>query len=45
MLRTMCTSDDKTVNTQMIYDSYNAQYILYFVCYGSDSQAIRIFGD
>lgn len=45
MLRTMCTSDDEAVNTQMIYDSYNAQYVLYFVCYGSDSQAIRIFGD
>lgn len=45
MLRTMCTSPDENTNTKMVYDSYNAQYVLYFVCYGTDAQAIRIFGD
>lgn len=45
MLRTMCTSPDANTNTKMVYDSYNAQYVLYFVCYGTDAQAIRIFGD
>lgn len=45
ILRTMCTSNDEKNNTQIIYDSYQSQYILYFACYGSDEQAIRIFGD
>lgn len=45
MLRTICTSDDPRQNTTIVYDSYQAQYVLYFVCYGTDAQAIRIFGD
>ena len=45
MLRSMCTSEDIDQNVDMVYDSYNAQYVLYFVCYGTDAQAIRIFGD
>lgn len=32
-------------NTNSIYDPYYSQYVLYFVCYGTDAQAIRIFGD
>lgn len=44
MLRTMCISNS-TTSTKSIYDSYSAQYVLYFVCYGTDAQAIRIFGD
>lgn len=44
MLRTICLGDNEN-NTKAIYDSYNAQYVLYFVCYGTDAQAIRIFGD
>ena len=51
MLRTMCTSTEQptatgeTQNTSMIYDSYQSQYVLYFVCYGTDEQAIHIIGD
>jgi len=48
MLRTMCTSteeDGNEQNTSLVYNSYQQQYVLYFVCYGTDEQAIRIFGD
>ena len=51
MLRTMCTSTEQptatseTQNTGMVYDSYQSQYVLYFVCYGTDEQAIHIIGD
>ena len=46
MLRSMCISkDDSTSNTEIIYDRKTSMYYLYFVCYGTDAQAIRIFGD
>lgn len=45
MLKTMCLEDEGNQNTNVVYDSYTSQYVLYFVCYGTDAQAIRIFGD
>ena len=45
MLRSMCVSDELTNNTDMIKDNRTSMYYLYFTCYGTDAQAIRIFGD
>lgn len=44
MLRSMCIGSDNN-NTDIIYDERTQLYYLYFVCYGTDAQAIRIFGD
>lgn len=45
MLRSMCVSNNINNNTDMIKDHKTSMYYLYFTCYGTDSQAIRIFGD
>lgn len=45
MLRTMSISNEPTNNASSVYDEFTSQYILYFVCYGTDAQAIQIFGD
>lgn len=47
MLRTMAIGSiiEADGNTNSVYDPYYSQYVLYFVCYGTDAQAIRIFGD
>lgn len=44
MLRSMCIGNDDN-NTNMILDARTNMYYLYFTCYGTDAQAIRIFGD
>ena len=46
ILKTMCvqpTNSENNVNC--IYDENQATYTLYFTCYGTDEQAIRIFGN
>jgi hypothetical protein len=45
MLRSLCVANGNESNTEMIYDRKASMYYLYFVCYGTDSQAIRIFAD
>ena len=47
MLRTMALGStiETDTNTGSIYNSYDSKYVFYFVCYGTDAQAIRIFGD
>lgn len=47
MLKTMCVQpmSSKDNNVQCIYNQNTSMYQLYFTCYGTDAQAIRIFGD
>lgn len=46
MLKTMCvTPSGSSSNVNCIYDENTSIYTLYFTCYGTDEQAIRIFGD
>lgn len=47
LLRTMAlgSCDELSGNTGSVYNSYDSKYVFYFVCYGTDAQAIRIFGD
>ena len=46
VLKTMCVQPNESNNSvNCIYDENTSMYTLYFVCYGTDEQAIRIFGD
>ena len=46
VLKTMCVQPNGSEdNVNCIYDENTSMYTLYFTCYGTDEQAIRIFGD
>lgn len=46
LLKTMCVQQTgNTTNVDCVYDENQSMYVLYFTCYGTDEQAIRIFGD
>ena len=46
LLKTVCVQpNSSSTNTNCIYDPEQQTYTLYFTCYGTDEQAIRIFGD
>lgn len=47
MLKTLCvpTSGDESTNLRCILDETKQTYTIYFTCYGTDEQAIKIFGD
>ena len=46
MLKTLCVQPSgKSTNVECIYDDVQQTYTLYFVCYGTDEQAIKLFCD
>ena len=48
MLKTMCVQPIDAAelnNVNCIYDENQSMYTLYFICYGTDEQAIRIIGE
>ena len=48
VLKTLCLTDDSSPhssNVECIYDEEQSTLTLYFTCYGTDAQAIRIIGD
>lgn len=46
MLKTLCVQPtSNSTNVNCIYDDTYQTYTLYFMCYGTDEQAVKIFGD
>lgn len=45
MVRTVCTSISSDNNSDTMYDENTNLYSIYFCCYGTDAQAIKILAD
>lgn len=45
IVRTVCMSNNHNNNTDCIYDEETNMFTMYFCCYGTDAQAIRILAD